>query len=147
MAVTNASSRSVSNGVTSKYNTLTLRKTTTDATTSTATTDGQTASALNQIVFVNDSTYTFNVLVVARRADTDGESAGWEFKGVAVRNTNAASTSVLGVSKTVIFKSTSSWDCNLIADTTNGGISITCTGDAAKTIKWVATVNIAEVTG
>lgn len=147
MTVSNAGSRSVVNSVTSRYNNLILRKTTTDGATYTLTADGQSAGVLNQIVFSNDSTYSFKILVVARRSDTDGENAGWDLTGVATRNTNSLSTVVLGVNKTLLYKTTSSWDCNVVADTVNGGISVTVTGDSSKTIKWVATVNIVEVTG
>jgi hypothetical protein len=147
MAVSNAGTRSVTSSVSAKYNNLVLRKTSTDGATYTLTTDGQTAGQLNQIVLSDDSTYAFTLLVVARRADTDTENAGWEFKGVAIRNTNAASTSILGVSKSLLYKTTSTWDCNVAVDTVNGGLSVTCNGDAAKTIKWVVSVNIAEVTG
>jgi hypothetical protein len=139
--------RSVVNSIPHKYSTLALKKTTTSDAQTTLTSDGQNASASNQIIFLNDSTYTFNILVVARRSDNNGENAGWEFKGVAIRNINAASTSILGVSKTTIHKTTPAWDCNIVVDTVYGGLSVKCVGQSNKTIKWVATVNIVEVTG
>jgi hypothetical protein len=147
MTVSNTSVRSVVNSIPHKYSTLALKKTTTSDVQSTLTSDGQNASASNQIIFLNDSTYTFNILVVARRSDIDGENAGWEFKGVAIRNMNAASTTILGVSKTTIHKTTPTWDCNIVVDTVYGGLSVKCVGQSNKTIKWVATVNIVEVTG
>jgi hypothetical protein len=147
MTVSNTSVRSVVNSIPHKYSTLALKKTTTSDAQTTLTSDGQNASASNQIIFLNDSTYTFNILVVARRSDNNGENAGWEFKGVAIRNINAASTSILGVSKTTIHKTTPAWDCNIVVDTVYGGLSVKCVGQSNKTIKWVATVNIVEVTG
>ena len=147
MTISNASVRSVASSIPQKYSSLALKKTTTNATLSTLTSDGQNASASNQIIFLNDSTYTFNILVVARRSDADNENAGWEFKGVASRNANPASTSILGVSKTTIFKTMPAWECDVIVDTVYGGLSVKCTGQSNKTIRWVATVNIVEVTG
>jgi hypothetical protein len=38
------------------------------------------------------------------------------------------------------------WDIALTADTTNGGLKIEATGAATTNIKWVATINTAEVT-
>lgn len=147
MTVSNVSARSLVKITPPRFNTLVLRSITTTATATVLTTDGLSANENNQIVFLNDSTYSFNILVVARRTDVDGGSAGWEFKGVAVRNTNAASTSILGVSKSTLYETNSSWDCNVAANTTEGGIKITVTGEAGKTISWAATINISEVTG
>lgn len=96
----------------------------------------------------NDSTVLFHILLVARRGDVDNESAGYEFKGVIDRNGNAASTALVGaVTKTVIAEDTVAWDANVTADTTNGAISLTVTGEAAKTIRWVASVTLVEVIG
>lgn len=147
MTVSNVSSRSLVKVTPPRFNSLILRNTTTNATTTALTTDSLAATSANQIIFLNDSTYSFTILVVARRTDADGGNAGWEFKGVAIRNTNAASTSILGVSKSTLFETSASWDCNVVQDTTNGGIRVNVTGEAGKTIRWAATVNISEVTG
>lgn len=147
MTVSNVSSRSLVKVTPPRFNALVLRSVTTTATPTVLTTDGLTANEVNQIIFLNDSTYSFTILVVARRTDADGGNAGWEFKGVATRDVNATSTSILGVSKSTIFETNSTWDCNVAADTTYGGIKITVTGEAGKTISWAATVNISEVTG
>lgn len=128
--------------------TMVLRTSTTNATPTVVTSDAAAPSATNQVILPNDSTYAFKILVVARRTDADNESAGYEFKGVVDRNGSAATTAIVGsVTKTVLAEDTAAWDCNVTADTTNGGISITVTGEAAKTIRWVATCWTSEVTG
>jgi hypothetical protein len=110
--------------------------------------DPNSASTTNQVILPNDSTYAFTILVVARRTDADNESAGYEFKGVVDRNGAANTTAIVGtVTKTVLAEDTSAWDCNVTADTTNGGLAVTVTGEAAKTIRWVATAWTSEVTG
>jgi hypothetical protein len=125
-----------------------LRRATTDATPTVLTADAGAASTTNQVILPNDSTFAFRILVVARRTDANDESAGYEFTGVVDRNANAASTAIVGtVTKTVLAEDTAAWDCNVTADTTNGGLSITVTGEAAKTIRWVATCWTSEVTG
>jgi hypothetical protein len=125
-----------------------LRISTTNATPAVMTSDAGAASTTNQVILPNDSTYAFRILVVARRTDADNESAGYEFSGVVDRNANAASTAIVGtVAKTVLAEDTSAWDVNVTADTTNGGLKVEVTGEAAKTIRWVATVWTSEVTG
>lgn len=124
------------------------RASTTNATTTTLTLNGSTATSSTQIVLPNDSTYVFNIFVSARRTDVDNESAGYQFTGVIDRNTNAASTAIVGtVTKTVIAEDTVAWDANVDAETTFGSLRIQVTGEAGKTIRWVAVVNTVEVVG
>lgn len=128
--------------------TMVLRRVTTDATATVLTSNNLAAGATNQVILPNDSTYAFSILVVARRTDADNESAGYKFEGVVDRNGSAATTAIVGtVAKTVLAEDTAAWDVNVTADTTNGGLAITVTGEAGKTIRWVATVWTSEVTG
>ncbi|MBI4784002.1 MAG: hypothetical protein HY785_22180 [Oscillatoriophycideae cyanobacterium NC_groundwater_1537_Pr4_S-0.65um_50_18] len=101
-----------------------------------------------RIALVNDSTIQFEINVVARRTDADNESAAYELKGCIDRNTTAASTALVGtVTKTVVAEDTAAWDVAVTADTTNGSLKISVTGEASKTIKWVAFCRLVEVQG
>ena len=121
---------------------------TTNGTTQTLTTNGSTAGASNQVILSNDTTVAFDILIVARRTDTDNEGAGFQFFGVIDRNTNEASTAIIGnVVKNVLAEDSLTWDANVSADTTYGGIKVEVTGQAAKTISWAATVWVTKVTG
>jgi hypothetical protein len=72
----------------------------------------------------------------------------WEFKGGIRRGTSAGTTTLIGTpSIDLIASDGSAWTVALTADTTNGGLAVTVTGEAAKTIRWVATVRTTEVTG
>jgi hypothetical protein len=131
-----------------QYGKIVLRKTTTDNTPTALTSNAGIPDTTNQIILPNDSTYAFTILVVARRTDADNESAGYEFKGVIDRNASAATTALVGpVIKTVLAEDTIAWDCNVTAHTSNGGLSVTVTGETSKSIRWVATVHTTEVTG
>lgn len=131
-----------------QYGRIILRATTASASATVMTADLNAASTNNQIILPNDSTYFFTVTVVARRTDTDNESAAWKFDGCIDRNTSAASTALVGVPvKTVIAEDSSLWDANVSADATNGGLSVSVTGEAGKAIKWVAIAHTTEVTG
>lgn len=100
------------------------------------------------IYVADDSTVAFSILLAARRTDANNESAGYKFEGVIDRNSGAATTALVGtVTKTVLAEDTVAWDANVTADTTNGAIAITVTGEAAKTIRWVATITLSEATG
>ena len=125
-----------------------LRRQTTDATQSVVTTDGSAESASNTMVMPNDTTWGFRVTIAARRADVDGESASYEFKGSIKRDTNAASTAIVGsVTKNIYAESTTAWDAAVDAETTNGSLRVQVTGEASKTIRWVAHVEIIQSSG
>ena len=125
-----------------------LRRQTTDATQSVLTTNGSAESASNTMIMPNDTTWGFRVTIAARRADVDGESASYEFKGSIKRDTNAASTAIVGtVVKNIYAESTTAWDAAVDAETTNGSLRVQVTGEAAKTIRWVAHVEIIQSTG
>lgn len=101
-----------------------------------------------RITLQNDSTLFFTITVAARRADADNESAGWMVQGVIDRNTNAASTALVGtVSKTLIARDSAAWDVTVDADSTNGSLRVRVQGEANKTISWVARVELTEVIG
>jgi len=118
------------------------RVSTTDSTPTEVFLDGSNA----RLTIPSDTTWTFSVLVAARRTDGDNESAGYEFKGVI--DNNAGTTALVGsVSKTVFAEDTSAWDFNITADDTNDSLKLEATGENAKTIYWVATCKIVQVTG
>jgi hypothetical protein len=97
--------------------------------------------AANRIILENDTTSLFEVMVVARRTDVDGESASYNFKVCLDRNSTAASTAVVGGDfKVVIAEDDTDWDVNAAANTTVGGLKLYVTAEADKTIKWVAFV-------
>lgn len=100
-----------------------------------------------RLTLVDQDCWAFSILVVARRQDADNEGAGWEFKGVIDRN--GATTALVGsVTKTELANdNTGVWDCNVSADDTNDALIIQVTGEASKTIRWVARITLAEVNG
>lgn len=101
-----------------------------------------------RLVLANDSTWKFDIHVVARRTDADNESAAYTFEGCIDRNGSAATTALVGtVLSTVVAEDTVAWDVAVDADTTNGALRIRVTGENAKTIRWVAFVRTVEVTG
>lgn len=105
------------------------------------------AAATERLVLPNNSVFTFDILVAARRTDAVGGGAAYRFVGVARKDTTAGSITFIGTpSKTVIGETDAPWDAAVSVDTTNGSIRVRVTGQNAKTIRWVATVRTSEVT-
>jgi len=126
--------------------TFVLRNDTTDATPEALTADNGTAGTTNQVILPNNSAYAFHGTIVARQKASEGTaSAAWKIEGL-IRREGSAGTTVLVNSATTILDNTPAWGMALSADTTNGGLKIEVTGEAATNIRWVATINTSEVT-
>ena len=121
---------------------LVARRSTTTATPAELFLDGSAA----RCTIAADTTWAFRIMVVARRTDADNESAAYEFVGCI--DNNAGTTALVGsVTTTVVAEDTVGWDCAVTADNTNDALIITVTGEANKTIRWGARIELTEVTG
>ena len=94
------------------------------------------------LTLANNRTFAFKILVAARRTDAS-ENDAWEFTGLIHRDANAASTTLGPLQENHI--GSTAWGVSVDADTTNGSLRVRVTGEAAKTIRWVATIQTAEV--
>lgn len=110
--------------------------------------NGLASSAGNCIAIPSDSTYTFEAFVAARRADANDESAFYWLTGCIDRNGAASTTALVGsVTQVDVAEDNIAWNAAATADTTLGALIITVTGEAGKTVKWVARVSLTEITG
>jgi hypothetical protein len=126
---------------------LVLGKQTTDATATVITSDGSAASTTNQVILPNNSAYYFRGTVVAG-VTGGGNSKSWTIEGLIKRGANAASTTVVGVTVMSPFADVgaATWTIAATADTTNGGLAVTFTGQAGTTIRTVAKIETTEMT-
>ena len=127
---------------------LILGKQTTDATATVITSDGSAAGTTNQVILPNNSAYFFRGEVVSGKTAA-GDTKGWTIEGVIKRGANAASTALVGVptvTSTYADLGAATWDIAVTADTTNGGIRVTFTGQAATTIRTVCQIRTTEMT-
>ncbi len=126
------------------------RRTTTDATPTILTGDGNLPFVgLTAIAMPNSSAYSFKALVVGR-ANATGDCTSFEVKGTIKRGASAAATAIVGaVTATALGADAgaSSWVVTAIADTSMGGLAIQVTGAAATNIKWVASIWTTEAVG
>ena len=127
---------------------LTIGKQTTDATATVITSDGGAAGTTNQVILPNNSAYYFRGELIAG-VTGGGDTKGWFIEGVIKRGANAAATSIVGtatVTSNYANAGASTWAVTATADTTNGGLKITVTGQASTTIRWVAQIRTTEMT-
>lgn len=125
-----------------------LGRATTDATPTVLASDASAASTTNQVILPNNSAYIFEGKIIAN-VTGGGNTSGWTFTGVIKRGANAASTAlVAAVTPTLVAQDAgaSTWAVAVAADTTNGGLKVTVTGQAATTIRWVCHIETTEVT-
>ena len=100
-----------------------------------------------RVVLADDSTWSFRIQITAHRTDVSDGHAGYVAQGVIYRGAGAATTSLQGnINKTVLAESNPQWDINITADAVNGSLKVTGTGQAGKTIRWVALIETVEVT-
>jgi hypothetical protein len=127
---------------------LILARQTTDATATALTSNTSAAGTTNQVILPNNSAYFFRGEVVSGKTAA-GDTKGWTIEGVIKRGANAASTALVGiptVTSTYADLGAATWDIAVTADTTNGGIRVTFTGQAATTIRTVCQIRTTEMT-
>jgi len=126
---------------------LVLGRQTTDATATVLTCDQAAAGTTNQIILPNNSAYFFTGEVVAG-VTGGGNTKGWTIEGVIKRGANAASTTLVGTTVTSMYADVgaATWTIAVTADTTNGGLAVTFTGQASTTIRTVCQIRTTEMT-
>lgn len=136
-----------SNATTTQLNIITLGRQTTDATPSILITGVPPVSGTKQLALLDDSSITFTALVTATTTAA-GDCKSWEFKGQIQRGSGVATTAlVAAVTPSVIAAKAgaSTWNIAVTADTTNGCLAVTATGQAATTISWSCSIFASEV--
>lgn len=123
-----------------------LRRQTADATSTVLTTSGAAPSSANQITLSNSEAFAFTGMIVARQQAAGGtQSAAWKVEGLIRREASAAATVLVNSALTVI-SNVPGWAVAVSADTTNGCLAVTVNGASGINIRWVATIDTAEVT-
>lgn len=104
-----------------------------------------------RITIPANTTWEFEVHIVARTASATGTYAKFVRSGVLSRNSTAASTAIATVDTVGTDRGSNAgsppagWAVALTADTTNGALDIQVTGAAATNIRWVAHIMLTEV--
>lgn len=121
---------------------------TTNATTTTLRSNTAAAGTGNQLTLPNNSAYYVRGSCIAN-VNGGGDTKAWSFEVAIKRGASAAATSIVGaVIKNVVAADAgaATWDITISADTTNGALAVSVTGQAATTIRWVCRLDSTEVT-
>jgi hypothetical protein len=127
---------------------LILARETTDATATVLRSNTSAAGTTNQVILPNNSAYYVKGSVIAT-VTGGGDTKSWDFIATIKRGANAAATSIVGavtLNVQAADAGAATWIVAITADTTNGGLAVTVTGQAATTIRWVAKLESTEVT-
>jgi hypothetical protein len=126
---------------------LLVARETTDATATVLTSNSSAAATSNQVTLPNNSAYSFSGEVIAGVTGA-GDSARWTIDGAIKRGANAASTVMIGTPTVVMSHfdaGAAAWVVAVTANTTLGCITVTVTGAAATTIRWVCRIDTTEM--
>jgi hypothetical protein len=129
-----------------QHTTLIARKLTTDGTPDVVLTLNSLAPVSTNILSIPaQTTWTFNIKLSAYN-NTDNEGAWWIFRG-GIRRNNSNSTTLVGglISENYSESSLSTATATVVADDTNEALEIRVTGIVGKSIRWVAVVDISQV--
>ena len=131
----------------SQVSSLILGRETTNATATALTSNSSAAGTTNQVILPNNSAYFFTGEVISG-VTGGGDTKGWTIEGVIKRGANAAATTLVGSTVVSTFgdAGAATWTIALTADTTNGGLRVTFTGQASTTIRTVCQIRTTEMT-
>lgn len=125
-----------------------LRTRTTDATTTSATSDGAAVSGVNQPALTNSlgasAIFVHGKVIASGTANNTTDVKSWEFKATLRRGTSGNVALVNAVTPTVVDAGSTAgaWTVAVTADTGNQCLSVQVTGEAAKTINWAADLEV-----
>lgn len=124
-----------------------MKRITTDATAAVVlTTDAAAPGTTNTPVLPNNSAYTFNCDVIARRTDS-ADYGAWTIVGAIRRDASAAATAIMGTpTVTTLSAPAGAWTAPAAtANTTRGSLEITVAGAVGHTVRWVCNCRTVEV--
>jgi hypothetical protein len=144
--IASRNSGSISGG--SQTSILPLSAATTDATPTVLVSNSSAASGTNQVILPNNSAYFFRGEVISG-VTGGGDTKGWTIEGVIKRGAGVGTTALVGtptVTSMYADLGAATWAIAVTADTTNGGLRVTFTGQASTTIRTVCRINTVEMT-
>lgn len=119
---------------------LTLRRSTTDATPTILTVDN---TANGWLRVPENTAWAFTITVIGKKSATITSNM-YKFTGAVSRL--SGDPALVGTVDVFQVEGDAAWDCSVAVNTTNDSLDVTVTGAAATNIKWVARVELTEVT-
>jgi len=94
----------------------------------------------------SNSAVAFRIILIGH-VNAAGDTKAWEFYGAVKRGLSAATCTLVGaVTKNIIAADSgaSSWDADVVVDTSTGAFTVQVTGAASTTIRWNASMYTSE---
>lgn len=103
-----------------------------------------------RLILQNNSLMYFKAMITAKKTGAS-DAAAWTIEGSIQQGATAGSTVILGTPVSTSMGATSGatsglWAVTATADTTNGSLKLTVTGQASTTIHWYAKIDLIENT-
>lgn len=99
------------------------------------------------LIIPENTTWAIDGLLVARRTDVDGENLAVKFTALVKRDVGSTGALVGSATFTDVGRNVGNvWTVSMTVSTA-GSIQILCTGETGKTIRWVASLKTAQVSG
>lgn len=108
---------------------------------------GDGIASKNYFTIPTHSLHAFEVIVVGRSTTANAEVCAYKIEGLISRGSTAAVTIHGTPTTTVIHESSAGYDAVVGEDDTNGGMTVTVTGNATKSISWIAVAKFTELNG
>jgi hypothetical protein len=146
-AIVRGSGNATSSG-SNQYRKVLLSLETTNATTAKAVSDTNAVGSTNQLNLEDGTAFAFRVQIIASVKTSGGNAKAWTITGAIKRGAGVGTTVLVGtptVNVDAADAGASSWTVTATADTTNGALSINCTGQASTNIRWNCVVDSSEV--
>ena len=129
-----------------QHTTLIARRSTADATPNVVLTlNSETPGGSNRLTVPAETTWAFTIKLSAYN-DTDNEGGWWIFRG-GIRRNATNGTALIGslITESGFESSLNTASTSVVADDTNEALEIRVTGVVSKNIRWVAVVDISQV--
>lgn len=99
-----------------------------------------------QLIISNNSVWTYEILLSAKRTDAGFDAASFKITGAVSKDVAASTVTLVGTpSNTVTGRTDSTWRPIIGVNSSTGALTINVVGSIGKTVRWVARVVTLEV--
>jgi hypothetical protein len=102
--------------------------------------------AMTQLIVSDNSVWTYEVLVTAKRTDEGGHGAAFKIVGAVGKDATSSSIFMIGTpSITTIGRTNEIWTASTGVDASTGALTVNVSGSLGNTVAWVAKIVTTEV--
>jgi hypothetical protein len=98
----------------------------------------------DQLIVPENTTWLYEITVIARRTDVNGQQTGYRLIGIVDREIGPASIVLVGDQEISFSQNLVPWTVLVDADSSTGALRVSVQGENGKTIRWTAFVKIVQ---